>query len=383
MLLLLACSGPGSPDGTVPTDTGTDTGGDPDGVPWTDLVIDGPMRGFSLGERLLAAHEGSEGDGGGFYGYAWVLGAGTTDVAAAVASVPANADDVIGDVDGDGVYDWVAEDLTSLLVYSGAAVGTLAREDALVAVPWAWGGRAGGDLDGDGIPDLLATDLAEVWIISGTARGEQSAASVTVRSEGAVYAVAGVGDVTGDGAPDLVVNAGIEQAWLLPGPVADGAAVTDGIALEVPGGTPIDLAAAGDVDGDGYGEIVAGCRGAPNILAVWGASFEPVAEIEVYAGLSVSPHPAADVDGDGRSDLAFVAYDETTGAAAWLVSGPLPPYAALAEVGVGWPGDAAEADLADADGDGAMDLLIGLSSGYHVDGGWADARLAIVSGVGG
>jgi hypothetical protein len=121
---------------------------------------------------------------------------------------------------------------------------------------------------------------------------------------------------------------------------------------------------------------VANCRGFTAAVGVYGIGGAK-AEIPIYTGLSLDPRPAADVDGDGVTDLTFVAYDETS-AAAWLVHGPLAGTVDLATDGVPFRGDAVASGLDDADGDGTPDLLIGLATGYAVDGGWWGSRLAVV-----
>jgi hypothetical protein len=93
-----------------------------------------------------------------------------------------------------------------------------------------------------------------------------------------------VGDVTGDGVPDVVVAAGVGG-----GPhvrVLDGAALLGGQAVEVTSFFPYDpgftggvLVAVGDVDGDGRADIITGTGpgGGPHVRAFDGLTGAPLA----------------------------------------------------------------------------------------------------------
>ncbi|HEU4676731.1 MAG TPA: VCBS repeat-containing protein, partial [Motilibacteraceae bacterium] len=76
-----------------------------------------------------------------------------------------------------------------------------------------------GDLSGDGRPDLLARDAAGVlWLYPGTADGSLGARTMVGRSGWSVMsALTGVGDLSGDRRPDLLARDGAGALWLYPG----------------------------------------------------------------------------------------------------------------------------------------------------------------------
>lgn len=135
------------------------------------------------------------------------------------------------------------------------------------------------------------------------------------------------GDVTGDGVPDIVTAAGSgggPRVTVFDG--ATGAAVRTFFAFEptFTGGTQV---AAGDVDGDGLADIItgAGVGGAPRVVVFSGKDGSVLRSFFAYDssfrnGVSVG---AGDVDGDGLAEVvagagagggpAVSVFDGTTG----------------------------------------------------------------------
>ncbi|MEU7516666.1 VCBS repeat-containing protein [Streptomyces sp. NPDC042898] len=76
-----------------------------------------------------------------------------------------------------------------------------------------------GDLTGDGRPDVLAVDDAEekLWLYPGDASGGLGARKEVSTGWGIVRTMAGVGDLTGDGLPDLLAVWEDGTARLYPG----------------------------------------------------------------------------------------------------------------------------------------------------------------------
>ncbi|WNI17344.1 FG-GAP-like repeat-containing protein [Actinacidiphila sp. ITFR-21] len=115
-----------------------------------------------------------------------------------------------GDLTGDGFPDVLAHDAATgeLWLHPGNGTGG-AGPRTLLAAGWpAYRQLVGaGDLNRDGHPDLLALDSANtLWRYDGTAAGTLAprVRLLTNWANGAYDLVVGVGDITGDGVPDVV-----------------------------------------------------------------------------------------------------------------------------------------------------------------------------------
>jgi hypothetical protein len=254
-----------------------------------------------------------------------------------------------GDVNGDGYSDLVVGAYNydggrgKVYLYPGSALGltppfdwTAAGEEA--ADSFGYAVATAGDVNGDGYSDVAVGAYGydggrgRAYVYHGSAAGlaESPAWSASGQNAGDRFgrAVMTAGDVNGDGYDDLVVGAwgynnNTGRAYLFPG---SSAGLAETPVFTATGQHPGDsfglaVAAAGDVDGDRYDDLVIGAAGYPGgsnygvaylyrgsaaglaAAPAWSASGESAGS---YFGAAVAP--AGDVNGDGLADLAVGAY---------------------------------------------------------------------------
>ena len=348
-----------------------------------------------------------------------------------------------GDVNGDGFPDLIvgAQDRaagagSSYVVFGHApgfaAVTNLSGLDGttgfrLDGAPQDTAGisvASAGDINGDGYADQIVgafgfnqstSHSGAAYVVFGKASGFAAVTDLSTldgttgfRLTGAAgdyagYSVASAGDVNGDGFVDLLVGAlrgggGAGDAYVVFGHASGFAANLDLSTLtgtngfEIVGEASGDLAgfsvaSAGDVNGDGYADMIIGAQSASpqghksgaayvvfgkaagfpaniNLSSLTGADGFRIsgAGLYDYAGRSVAS--AGDVNGDGFDDVVVGAFDAdingTRSGAAYVVFGKA-------------SGFAANIDLAGLDG----------TSGFRLDGAaLGDATGIAVSGAG-
>ncbi len=293
----------------------------------------------------------------------------------------------VGDLNGDEVDDLAVgysyDDTGGMMsggvyLFPGPLAGALTLADAPVHIAgegdYDMAGSSvalPGDVDGNGTGDLLIgapyegvgfnyVGAAYLWYTP--AEGELSLADAPVKLMGSAnYMQAGskvtpAGDVNDDGLADFLVNAPYSSegepsggaVYLWYGPVEDGVHVlADGgarILADAPSlGIGTSLAGAGDVNGDGYHDVIAGApyssAGGASSGAAWvffgpltGDYWPATADAALwgdtsadYAGTSVAG--AGDVNNDGYGDMLVGATQAGTGFSpggmVYLVYGPV------------------------------------------------------------
>jgi hypothetical protein len=381
------------------TATGVDVGGqfgaavaaladlNGDGVP--EVAVGAPLAAGSKGRVTI--HDGSN-----LVVVRTLVGVNTGDhLGSALA--------VVGDLDGDGVVDLLAgapdmdtagHDAGAVRLYSGFSGALL---DTLLSASPGGGDHFGtalaspGDVDGDGVDDLLigapehdgtGTEAGRAELLSG-ATGALLGAWDGLPGDALGSALAGLGDVDGDGVPDLLIGS----------PKADVLVKDSGLAQMISGATGILLhdlaqqscgldfsdnfgaavAGLGDVDGDGVPDAAVGAPG-DSCTALSGGSLWTFSGADAHTlwhknGQDVGGRLGAalagpgDVDGNGVPEV-FVGSP--------LAVSPLQTGKALLLDGadghllLGFHGDslgdffgAAVAGAGDTDGDGLADLLVG------------------------
>ncbi len=206
-----------------------------------------------------------------------------------------------------------------LFARTGAVTGTTASPTWTFAVPFAdapaqtsWPRLFDTDLDGHDEVALGEPSAAAVSIYAGTATGPVTTAALRLTGPVASRfgaSVAHAGDVNGDGYADLVVGAPSENAAYLYLGSAGGIAGRTRIAGAALSELGASVAGAGDIDGDGFGDLIVGAPGTAQALVFRGSPDGIAARPDfVLSGAAGSRFGAAvasagDVDGDGFGDV--------------------------------------------------------------------------------
>ena len=347
----------------------------------------------------------------------------------------------IGDVDGDGVPDLAvgAPNVGStgavyvvLLNAAGGAKQTVTVANAANAQGDSFGASVAGvgDVDGDGIPDIAvgasnrANSAGTVWVVQlnadGTAKRADSVVDAPAGPRPAAQdrlgtSVAGIGDIDGDGIPDLVAGAssaggggslrGVAHVVLLEadGGVKRSFEIGDGFpqapSISDYDGFGTSVAGLGDLNRDGTAEIAVGAPGDDSRVLSGGVVHVISVDYAARAGdghlrrtgflhgdaeggpapmpgdrLGYSAAALGDVNGDGTPDFAVGARGDDTGGsnrgAAYVVmmapDGSIDEIAKIASGTGGGPAlsnddefGSGVAGIGDADSDGIPDLAVG------------------------
>jgi len=315
------------------------TAGDVDGDGYADVIVGAPE------------YDGGETFGG---GRAFVYRGSPSGLAAA-PSWRAEGDRTgakfgrsvatAGDVNGDGYSDVIVgapwyNNKGRAFVFLGSASGlrhSPAWTKTTSSFAALYGSAVGttGDVNGDGYSDIVVgapsyagNDAGATFVYAGSPSGPStSAAWVTVgdRTRGYFGASVGTaGDVNGDGYADLVVGAagdwfvGVAAQALVYLGSDTGLSTTPSWTVETdPGPSWMQVGTAGDVNGDGYADVIVGDPTNRRVLAFLGSSSGPSPspawtvesdpdQYNDHLGSSVGT--AGDVNGDGYADVVVGAY---------------------------------------------------------------------------
>ncbi|MEI7965906.1 MAG: integrin alpha, partial [Chitinophagaceae bacterium] len=269
-----------------------------------------------------------------------------------------------GDVNGDGYGDIIVGAVSysngqssegAFYIFQGSATGisttpAAAGESNQASANMGWSVSSAGDVNGDGYSDVIVgvyayddpqVDEGAAFIYYGSATGINPASPVILEANqaGANFgiSVAMAGDVNGDGYSDVVVGA----PFYSNGQASEGAAfiyLGSAAGIITTPATILDndqsnswmgysVASAGDINGDGYSDVIVGAyyyddgdtdEGAAFLYLGSAAGINPLLftklecnQASALMGYTVAS--AGDVNGDGYSDVVVGAYDYDSG----------------------------------------------------------------------
>ena len=315
-----------------------------------------------------------------------------------------------GDINKDGFDDvvvgapWFGSSPTEqnegrVLLFYGTATGILANtpnwsvESNTAQAVLGYSVSLAHDLNADGFDDMIVGAPGtgdSAWVFFGSSSGPLPLPTILVSSLPQVgayfgYSVSTAGDVNGDGFADVVVGSlghsfgvGLFEVFLgSPGGVASSSVYQ--LAGSGPGSSVgVSVGFAGDLNGDGLGDFAAGATptlggGGPGYVAVLFGSTGTLGTNNetLYGGpgndaFGTSVYSAGDVNGDGFGDLVvgalfFTDDQQSEGRARVYYGGPKPVPTSAASTQLGDAQSAAGSSLAlgDVDIDGFADLIVG------------------------
>jgi hypothetical protein len=289
----------------------------------------------------------------------------------------------IGDLDGDGKPDLAVANggANTVSVYlNTSASGSIATGSFATKVDFVTGTAplsvAIGDLDGDGKPDLAVANYSSVNVsvfrnisTSGTV---SFAPKIDFATGSEPYSVA-IGDLDGDGKPDLAVaNSGSSSNNVsVLRNISTSSTVSFAAKVDFATGTGPSSVVIGDLDGDRKLDLATANNGSNNVsvLRNTGTSMAPIsfaAKVDFATGSEPESVTIGDLDSDGKPDLAVVNYNSANVSVLRNTGTSMAPISFAAKVDFPTGTRPHFVAIGDLNGDGKPDLAVANSTSSNV-----------------
>jgi hypothetical protein len=281
----------------------------------------------------------------------------------------------IGDIDGDGKPDLVVMNPFSTTVSSvlrntssSGTVSFSARVDFTTGTQPR--SVSIGDIDGDGKQDLAVANAVSNTV--SVLRNISTPGTISISAKvdfttGTSPRSVGIGDLDGDGKPDLVVGNGNDNTVSILRNISMPGTIILSNKVDFTTGNGPGALTIGDIDGDGKPDLAVACYGS-NIVSVLrntstnsgNISFD--AKVDLPTGIGPQALSIGDIDGDGKPDLASANFENNN---LWVLrntsTSGIISFSAKVDFSAGtsrFSANIGGIDIGDIDGDGKPDIAV-------------------------
>jgi hypothetical protein len=281
----------------------------------------------------------------------------------------------IGDLDGDGKPDLAVANQSSNTVsvyYNTSSSGSIGTGSFAAKQDFATGSSpysvAIGDLDGDGKPDLAVANYGSTSVSvlrnTSTSGGNVNFAAKQDFATGSGPFSVVIGDLDGDGKPDLAVaNFSSNTVSVLRNTSASGGTVSFAAKQDFATGSAPFSVVIGDLDGDGKPDLAVARLGSNNVsvfrnTSTSGVTVSFAAKQDFTTGINPYSVAIGDLDGDGKPDLAVTNSNSATVSVLRNTSTSIGTVSFAAKQDFTTGSTPYSVAIGDLDGDGKPDLAV-------------------------